>query len=81
MSQISFKVFFLAAFFSLSFAAFSPTSAVFAQEDEHDHAEDGAHEHTTSPLWKYSTILLAVLLVASFFTKWMTPQADAKVSS
>ena len=51
------------------------------KEDEHDHAEDGAHEHTTSPLWKYSTILLAVLLVASFFTKWMTPQADEKVSS
>lgn len=41
MSQISFKLFFVAAFFSLSFAALPLTSAVLAQEhDDHDHDHD-----------------------------------------
>ncbi len=50
----------------------------------HDHAAergDHDHENTTSPLWKYSTILLAILLVVSFFTKWLTPQEEEKASS
>lgn len=44
MTRVFFKLFFVAAFFSLSFAAFSPTSAVFAQEDEHDHDDDDDHD-------------------------------------
>lgn len=49
--------------------------------ESHDHAEEGDHDHATSPLWKYSTVLLAVMLVASFFTKRLIPQGDDHATS
>jgi len=41
----------------------------------HDHADEHGHGDTTSPLWKYSTILLAVLLAASFFGRKLQPDS------
>ncbi len=37
------------------------------EDDPHDHAEHFHEPH--SPLWKYSTILLAILLIVSLFTR------------
>jgi len=37
--------------------------------DDHDHGDEADHRNHASPVWKYSTIVLALLLVASLLTR------------
>lgn len=38
-------------------------------KDDHDHAGEADRQEHPSPIWKYSTIVLALLLIASLFTR------------